>query len=97
TSSRAQKKERKKKEEMLSTVAKHDKVVLGSGIIGTVAEVRSDEVVLKIDNNTGARLTVQKAAVSSILKKHGQASNQEEEQSFGDEQLEAELETADQR
>lgn len=54
---RAQKKERKKMEEMLNSLKKGDKVVTVGGIYGTVAELREQEITLKVDDNTRIKFT----------------------------------------
>ena len=39
------------------------------GLLGTIVELRDDEVVLKIDESTGTRAHVARSAVQAILKK----------------------------
>ncbi len=61
-------KERKKREQMLGSLRKHDRVQTTGGIIGTIAEVRDDEVLLKVDEHTNTRIRVAKAAVQQVLR-----------------------------
>ena len=42
-------KEKRHRQEMLAAIKKNDRVMTIGGIIGTVAQVRDDEVVLKVD------------------------------------------------
>lgn len=63
-------KEKKKREELMRSIGRHDKVQTIGGIIGTVVEVRDDEVVLKVDEASGTRVTFAKSAVSGVLKKY---------------------------
>lgn len=51
-SSNSRKKQQRKHQDMLSNLAKGDKVVSIGGIVGTVVECREDELVVKIDENT---------------------------------------------
>ncbi len=62
-------KEKKKRAELLSTLARNDRVQTIGGVIGTVVELRDDEVVLRVDENTNTRITFSKASVQQILRK----------------------------
>lgn len=73
-SSRAQKKEAKKRAELIASIGNHDKVQTTGGIIGTVAEIRDDEVVLTVDEQTRTRIRFNKAAIASVLSR-GRGSN----------------------
>jgi preprotein translocase subunit YajC len=57
--------QRKQQEQLLSGLKKNDKVMTTAGIIAVVAEVKDDEVTLKIDDN--ARMRVVKSAIMRIL------------------------------
>jgi preprotein translocase YajC subunit len=37
------------------------------GIVGVVTDVRENEVVVKVDNNTNTRITFAKSAVQTVL------------------------------
>ncbi|MEO1129252.1 MAG: preprotein translocase subunit YajC [Planctomycetota bacterium] len=63
-------KEKRRRADMLSSLNKHDRVLMGGGIIGTLMEIREDEVIVKVDENT--RITFSKAAVQQVLKHSGQ-------------------------
>lgn len=60
-------KQAKKQKEMLSKMAKGDKVVTIGGIRGSVVEVREDEVVVKVDENNNTRMKFSKEAIREIV------------------------------
>ncbi len=66
---RPQKKRDKEAKDMISSIAKGDKVVTIGGIHGTVVAVREQTVVIKVDDNT--RMEFSKSAVSSVVAKKG--------------------------
>ena len=70
-----QRKERKKKEEMLSSIKVGEEIVTIGGIMGTVDTVKEDYFVVKISDN--ARIKVLKNAVSQIVR--NEAANAEPE------------------
>jgi preprotein translocase subunit YajC len=59
-----QRKERKKRAKMLESMKKGDKVQTVGGIIGTIVEVRDDEIIVKVDDNTRIKFT--RHAIQSI-------------------------------
>ena len=67
-SGRAQRAERKKKAELLASLSKHDRVQTIGGIIGTVCEIRDDEIVVKIDEATNAKMRFAKSAIQQVLR-----------------------------
>jgi preprotein translocase subunit YajC len=64
---RPKQKEQKQRNQMLSSLKKYDKVMTIGGVIGTVMEVREDEVVLKVDESTNARIKFSRGAIQRIL------------------------------
>lgn len=62
-------KERKKREAMLASVAKHDRVQTIGGVLGKVVEIHGDEITLRVDEATGTKLTFARSAVSDIVEK----------------------------
>lgn len=68
---RPQRKKDKDTKDMISAVAKGDKVVTIGGINGTVVAVREKSVVVKVDDNT--RIEFTKGAISSVVAKKGAA------------------------
>jgi preprotein translocase subunit YajC len=61
------KRDQKHRDDMLSKMKKYDKVVTIGGIIGTIMEVRDDEVILKVDDNSNTRIKFSRGAISKIL------------------------------
>jgi len=60
-------KEKKRKAEMLASLGKGDKIQTIGGILGTIVELRDDEVVVKIDENTNARMRFARSAIQGKL------------------------------
>ena len=60
-------KEKKEREDLFSKMKKNDEVITASGIIGIVAMIKDDEVVLKVDESSNVRLRVLKSAIVRIL------------------------------
>ena len=65
---RPQKKEQKKIEEMLSTVAAGDRVLTTSGFYGVVLDVMEDTVIVEFGNNKNCRIPMKKEAIAAIEK-----------------------------
>jgi preprotein translocase subunit YajC len=65
---RPQQKQRKEQEQALSGLKKNDRVVTNSGIHGIVVQTNSEEgtVTIRIDENTGARMTVNRDTIANI-------------------------------
>ena len=61
-------KEKKRVAAMLSSMKRHDRVLLVGGMMGTLAEVRDDEVIVKVDDSTNTRIHFRKSAVQQVLK-----------------------------
>jgi len=89
-SSMGQRKEKKKRAEMLGALGRHDRVQTTGGMIGTVVEVRGDEVTLKVDESTNTKIRFAKSAVQQVLKQAGGPGGQAAEPEDADE-------TADER
>lgn len=64
---RSQKREKKKTSDMLGGLKKNDRVLTIGGIIGTVVNVRENEVVVKIDESTNTRMTFVKRSIQQVL------------------------------
>ncbi len=58
--------EEKKRREMLSNLKKGDKITTIGGIIGTIVEVRENEVVVKVDEASNARMRFVRSAIRLI-------------------------------
>ena len=59
-----QRKEEKKRKAMLATLQKGDSIVTSSGIIGTVASVKENTVLVNVGDNT--RIEFLRTAISSV-------------------------------
>ena len=67
--SRGQKKRQaEKKQNLLDSLTKNDRVLTIGGIIGTVSSVRDNEVVLKVDETTNAKMVFLKRAIQQIIR-----------------------------
>ena len=69
-----QRREKKKRQSLMSSMKKHDEVQTAGGIIGSVVEIKDDTVVLKVDENSNVRMTFTKSAIVQILPSSGAAS-----------------------
>ena len=63
---RPQKKEQKKRQEVLSSVEKGDKIRTIGGIFGKVTNVTDEQITLLIDENKDIKIKMMKRAVASI-------------------------------
>ena len=63
---RPQTKERRRRNELLQSLKKNDRVLTVGGIIGTIADLSSDgnRVTLKVDDNT--RIKMQRSSIQSL-------------------------------
>jgi preprotein translocase subunit YajC len=66
---RPQSKEKKKREETLKSLKKHDRVVTTAGLHGVVVSATDEEVVLKVDENV--RLKFDRAAIWQVRQPAG--------------------------
>lgn len=62
------KKEKRKRETLLNSLKKHDRVRTIGGVIGSVVEVKPDVVVIKVDEASNTRITFDRSAIAVILK-----------------------------
>ncbi len=63
---RGRRKQQAKRKEMLSQLKKGDKVTTIGGIIGTVIEVRPDEVTVKVDETNNVRMKFTRGAIHGV-------------------------------
>lgn len=73
----AGRKEKKKRAALMESLKRGDKVMTIAGIIGTVDSLRDDEIVLKVDPNSNAKLTFARSAVQTVLSQSGGGSSGE--------------------
>lgn len=62
-------KEKKRKAELLNSIARHDRVQTVGGMIGTVVELSDTEAVLRVDESTNSRVRVTRSSIQTVLKK----------------------------
>ena len=60
-------KEQKRRNTMLKSMKKHDRVQTVGGVIGSITEIKSDTIVLKVDETSNTRMTFSRDAVQQIL------------------------------
>ncbi|MEW6199867.1 MAG: preprotein translocase subunit YajC [Planctomycetota bacterium] len=65
--SRGRTKERQRYEQMLNALKKNDRVLTIGGILGTVVDVRDDEVVLKVDEANNVKVRFTRSAIKTVL------------------------------
>jgi preprotein translocase subunit YajC len=63
---RPQSKEKKHRAAMLSALKKNDRVVTVGGIVGTVLQVKDDEVTLKVDESSNTKITFLRSAINTV-------------------------------
>ena len=61
-----QRREKKKRAALLATLAKGKKVQTVGGILATVVEVRDNDVLLKVDENSNTRIKFSRSAIQSV-------------------------------
>ena len=64
---RPQKKERKRKEELMASVQKGAQVITYSGIHGTVVSIDSEKGILVLNVAKGVDITMEKAAIARLV------------------------------
>ena len=69
-----QRKERKKREALISSVKKHDRVRTIGGVIGAVVEIKPDTILLKVDESSNTRMTFARDAVQQVLESEEESS-----------------------
>lgn len=67
-SSRGKRKEENKRKNQLDALTKNDRVMTIGGIIGTVVNVRDNEIVVKVDESNNTKMTFLKKAIQQVLK-----------------------------
>ncbi len=63
----AGRKEKKKRAELMSSMSKGDTVQTVGGVLGTVVEIKDDEVLLKVDENANTKIRFSKSAIQTVL------------------------------
>jgi preprotein translocase subunit YajC len=65
-SSRSRRKQDKRRREMLASLKTRDKVTTIGGIVGTVVDVREDEVTVKVDEQNNVRMRFARWAIRGV-------------------------------
>jgi preprotein translocase subunit YajC len=60
-------KEKKRRREMLENVKKTDRVMTIGGVIGTVVNVKENEIVLKVDESANTKISFVRGAIQKVL------------------------------
>jgi len=66
---RGPRKKQQQHKQMVQSLAKNDKVRTIGGIIGTVVDVKGDEVILKVDESNNTKIRVSASAIGKNLTK----------------------------
>lgn len=66
---RGPRKKQQQHKQMMAALGKNDKIQTIGGIIGTVVDVKDDEVTLKIDESNNTKIKVLRSAISRNLSK----------------------------
>jgi len=66
---RAPRKKQQEHKQMLQSLQKNDKVRTIGGIIGTIVDIKDDEITLKVDENTNTKIKVIASAIGKKLSK----------------------------
>jgi len=64
---RGNRREKQKKEALLNAISRNDRVLTIGGIIGTVVQVKGEEIVVKIDESTNTKVNMLRSAVRQVL------------------------------
>ena len=62
-----ERKNKKKRAQMMSALKRHDRVQTVGGIIGVVTDIRDDEVTLRVDEASKTRIRFAKSAIQQVL------------------------------
>ncbi len=66
---RGPRKKQQQHKQMMQALAKSDKVQTIGGIIGTVVDIKDDEITLKIDESNNTKMKILRSAISRNLSK----------------------------
>lgn len=65
---RPQRKEKKKQQEMLASIAIGDSILTSSGFYGVIIDMTDDTVIVEFGNNKNCRIPMQKSAIVQLEK-----------------------------
>ncbi len=75
---RPQRKKERSRRDMLDEIEKGDKVVTIGGIHGQLVTVREKEVIVRVDDDKGVKLKMNRSAISRVIKEGDDASDEDE-------------------
>jgi len=64
---RGPKKKKQQHTQMVKSITKNARIQTIGGIIGTVIDIKEDEIVIKIDESNNTKMRISKGAVSTVL------------------------------
>ena len=71
-----QKKEQKKKQELMDSIEKGDFVLTTSGFYGGIIDITEDDVIVEFGNNKNCRISMRKSAIEQVEKPAAPSSEQ---------------------
>lgn len=66
---RGPRKKQQEHKQMMQALAKNDRVQTIGGILGTVVDIKDDEITLKIDESNNTKMKIVRSAISRNLSK----------------------------
>jgi preprotein translocase subunit YajC len=63
----SRKKEEAKRQSLLDSIKRNDRVMTHGGILGTVVNIKEREIVLKVDESTNTKMTFLKDAIRQVV------------------------------
>lgn len=67
SSSKSKRNEQKQRDDMLKNMKRGDRVMTAGGILGSVVDVRDNEVVLKVDESSNTKIKFSRDAIKRVL------------------------------
>ena len=71
-----QKKEQKKKQELMDSIEKGDFVLTTSGFYGVIIDITEEDVIVEFGNNKNCRISMRKSAIEQVEKPAAPSSEQ---------------------
>ena len=72
---RPQNAQKKERANMMAAIKKNDRVCTIGGIMGTVTNVKDDEITLKVDESNNTKITFQRSAIARVVHSDGTAAD----------------------
>ena len=71
-----QRKKERERKEMLETLRKGDRVVSVGGLHGALTSVKENEVVMRVDDDKGVKIKINRSAISRVIKEGATADDE---------------------